>query len=107
MLRLNRGLPGASPRPAVPRGRMGLDGPDIRLRYILILVGLISFVCWESWGIKSVGASEAPPVAARGWSVNELPVATGPGDQITPAVDGGKAVYDCITLELFGKGGGA
>lgn len=102
MLRLNRGLPGARPRPAVPRGRMGLDGPGVRLRYILILVGLIFFVCWESWSIKSVGASEAPLVATPGWSVNEIPVATGPGDQITPAVDGGKAVYNDLNRSASG-----
>ncbi|MEK6536159.1 MAG: hypothetical protein AABZ63_01590, partial [Actinomycetota bacterium] len=41
-------------------------------------------------------------MAARGWSVNEIPVATGPGDQITPAVDGGKAVYNDLNRSASG-----
>ena len=41
-------------------------------------------------------------MVTQGWSVNEIPVATGPGDQITPAADGGKAVYNDLNRSASG-----
>jgi beta propeller repeat protein len=56
-----------------------------------MLVGFISLLCWDYSDTTDAGAAETPPVASWGWSVTEVPVVQGPGDQITPAIDGGIA----------------
>lgn len=91
----------SSPRGAVPGGMAGHFGPSIRLKYILMLVGLISLISWNFSNRKEAEASEPPP-SAWGWSVTEIPVAQGPGDQKSPAVDGSTAVYNDLNRSSSG-----
>lgn len=93
MLRLIQGLRMCGPRSAVPRGNGGRFHATIRLRYILMVLGLITVACWDLSDTGRAGVNGQPAVS-WGWSVTEIPVAQGPGDQVSPAVEGGTAVYN-------------
>src|SRR5665811_1757335 len=58
-----------------------------------MVFGLITLICWDFSDTGSAGANGDPNVS-WGWSVTEIPVAQGSGDQVSPAVEGGTAVYN-------------
>lgn len=93
MLRLIQGLRKRGLHRAVPRGMADRFNATIRLKYILMVLGLMVVACWDLSDTRSAGANEGP-ATSWGWSVTEIPVARGSGDQVSPAVEGGTAVYN-------------
>ncbi len=76
--------------------------PRLSLKYILILIGLITLVFMDFSDVGRVGASEPPPDPPSGWNVAETPVAVGPGDQIAPAVWETTVVYNDLNQSASG-----
>jgi len=64
-------------------------------------LGLLTVICWNLSDSGSAGAT-GEAAASWGWSITEIPVAREPGDQVTPAVEGGTAVYNDLGRSVSG-----
>ncbi len=93
MLRQNAGLQGGSPKYAIPRGKAGYASRFIRLRFILMVLGLIALVCWGLSDTDGAAADVRPEPGTWGWSVSEIPVYTGRGEQMSPDIAGRTVVF--------------
>ena len=83
------------------RERTG-PGRFLRLRLILILVGVITLGCWVYSDSEAAVGVEPPPAGNWGWSVTEIPVARDAGDQLRPSVDGNTVLYRDQSLPPLG-----
>ena len=106
MLRLNAGLQRGSRDRAVPRGNEGKYRLFIRLKYSLILMGLVVLSIWGFSDSGSAGAAEPALPEVWGWSLTEVPVYKGTGDQETPDVEGRTVVYNDLNRSRSGWGVG-
>ncbi|MFA6000512.1 MAG: hypothetical protein WC828_00145, partial [Thermoleophilia bacterium] len=68
------------------RGEAGRSGLFVTLRLIIIIAGLLVLACWDCPG-KAMAAQDL------GWTVNEMPVFIGPGDQTKPVASGRTIFY--------------
>lgn len=95
---------GAFPRGRTAPGEIFARGTNIRLKLTFSVLIATALFCWFFPG-------ESRADAALPWRLTETPVATGPGDQMLPALDGDQVVFldrgatgDSVITKNLGSG---